>query len=72
MFHVGSHFERCILIYLCLFLFRAGVIVVGRASFAEVCDDTNQAIGVSLVFAAWNSAIVLGPALGGTIPTFIK
>ena len=37
-----------------------------------MCDDTNQAIGVSLVFAAWNSAIVLGPALGGTIPTFEK
>ena len=37
----------------------------GRAAFAEICDDTNQAVGVSLVFAAWNSAIVLGPALGG-------
>lgn len=42
-----------------------GVIVCGRAAFAEICDDTNQALGVSLVFAAWNSAIVLGPALGG-------
>ncbi|XP_066933283.1 uncharacterized protein [Clytia hemisphaerica] len=42
-----------------------GVIVCGRAAFAEICDDTNQAIGVSLVFAAWNSAIVIGPALGG-------
>ena len=42
-----------------------GVIVVGRAAFAEICDNTNQAIGVSLVFAAWNSAIVMGPALGG-------
>ena len=42
-----------------------GVIVCGRAAFAEICDDTNQAVGVSLVFAAWNSAIVLGPAVGG-------
>eukprot|EP00794_Sanderia_malayensis_P010771 gene10771-11924_t len=42
-----------------------GVIVCGRAAFSEICDDTNQAIGVSLIFAAWNSAIVLGPALGG-------
>jgi len=42
-----------------------GVIVCGRAAFAEICDDTNQAIGVSLIFAAWNAAIVLGPALGG-------
>ena len=37
----------------------------GRAAFAEICDETNQAVGVSLVFAAWNSAIVLGPAMGG-------
>jgi len=49
-----------------------GVIVVGRAAFAEICDDTNQAIGVSLVFAAWNSAIVLGPALGGFLAEPVK
>ncbi|XP_047130219.1 uncharacterized protein LOC101237218 isoform X1 [Hydra vulgaris] len=46
-----------------------GVIVVGRAAFAEICDSTNQAIGVSLVFAAWNSAIVMGPAFGGFLAT---
>ncbi|XP_065680915.1 uncharacterized protein LOC105848448 isoform X2 [Hydra vulgaris] len=46
-----------------------GVTVVGRAAFAEICDNTNQAIGVSLVFAAWNSAIVMGPAFGGFLAT---
>lgn len=45
----------------------SGVIVCGRAAFAEICDETNQTIGVSLVFAAWNSAIVIGPALGGKV-----
>eukprot|EP00795_Rhopilema_esculentum_P016239 gene16239-7617_t len=49
-----------------------GVIVCGRAAFAEICDDTNQAIGVSLIFAAWNSAIVLGPALGGFLASPTK
>ena len=48
-----------------IIIFFVGVIVCGRAAFAEICDDTNQAIGVSLVFTAWNAAIVIGPALGG-------
>lgn len=49
-----------------------GVIVCGRAAFAEICDETNQTIGVSLVFAAWNSAIVIGPALGGFLAEPVK
>jgi len=49
-----------------------GVIVTGRAAFSEVCDDTNQAVGVTLIFCAWNSAIVIGPAIGGYLATPVK
>ncbi|XP_028400589.1 probable peptide/nitrate transporter At3g43790 [Dendronephthya gigantea] len=43
----------------------AGIAGTVKASLADVCDDTNQAIGMSVIVTAWNTGLIIGPAIGG-------
>ncbi|CAH3019912.1 unnamed protein product [Porites evermanni] len=42
-----------------------GLIGTVKAIASEVCDNTNQAIGISVVITAWNMGLIVGPAVGG-------
>lgn len=42
-----------------------GLVGTIKAVVSEVCDNTNQAIGMSVVLTAWNMGLIVGPALGG-------
>ncbi|CAB3989263.1 ZINC INDUCED FACILITATOR-LIKE 1-like [Paramuricea clavata] len=43
----------------------AGIPGTVKASLAEVCNDSNQALGMSVVVTAWNTGLIIGPAIGG-------
>ncbi|XP_068738626.1 uncharacterized protein [Montipora capricornis] len=41
------------------------LVIICKAIISEACDNTNQAIGMSVLLTAWNSGLMLGPAIGG-------
>ncbi len=34
---------------------------------SEVSDDSNQALGISVMGAAWGAGFIIAPAVGGAI-----
>ena len=44
-----------------------GVVGASKATVADVSDNTNQAIGMTYMEAAWGFGLVVGPALGGLL-----
>lgn len=44
-----------------------GVISSCKAVISEVSDDSNQALGITIVGAAWGIGYIVGPAVSGAI-----
>ncbi|XP_057306352.1 uncharacterized protein LOC130644670 [Hydractinia symbiolongicarpus] len=44
--------------------FFMGVNVVTKALMADVCDDSNQALGMTILTCSYATGIVLGPSIG--------
>nr|XP_047129804.1 probable peptide/nitrate transporter At3g43790 isoform X3 [Hydra vulgaris] len=42
-----------------------GVLVITKAYMADICDDTNLAAGLSVIFSGYNIGLVIGPSMGG-------
>ncbi|XP_048582542.1 probable peptide/nitrate transporter At3g43790 isoform X2 [Nematostella vectensis] len=45
--------------------FSNGVIGTAKTIISEICDNSNQALGITMVTVAWTTGMVLGPAIGG-------
>ena len=43
------------------------MVSVSKAVISEVSDDSNQAIGITLVGTAFGTGYILGPAVAGAI-----
>lgn len=41
-----------------------GINVIAKAMMADVCDDTNQALGMSLLMCSYSTGLILGPGIG--------
>ena len=46
---------------------HVGTIVVAKVILYEVCDSSNQALGMSMLTVAFGVGIVIGPAAGGQL-----
>ena len=42
-----------------------GQLIVFKALVAEICDDTNMALGVSILMTAFSVGNIIGPSIGG-------
>ena len=45
--------------------FFSGTVGTCKTVLYEMCDNTNQALGMSIITVAFGAGIALGPALGG-------
>ncbi|XP_057303046.1 uncharacterized protein LOC130642346 [Hydractinia symbiolongicarpus] len=43
----------------------AGMVVVSKAIIADICDNTNMSLGVTIIVSSYSTGFVLGPVLGG-------
>ncbi|XP_067685409.1 uncharacterized protein [Haliotis asinina] len=43
----------------------SGILGTAKTVLYEVSDNTNQAVGMSMISLAWGAGIILGPATGG-------
>lgn len=60
--------EKRICSYSCVYAhLSAGVVCISKAVISEVSDDSNQAIGITLVGTAFGSGYIIGPAVAGAI-----
>ena len=46
---------------------HAGLITACKAVISEASDDTNQALGMTIVGAAWGIGYIVGPAMSGAL-----
>ena len=44
-----------------------GLAVITRVIVADMCDDTNMALGFSLLLSSYSIGLIIGPSLGGKI-----
>ena len=44
-----------------------GLVVVGRIIVADMCDETNIALGFSFLFSASAIGLIIRPSIGGKI-----
>ncbi|XP_033747531.1 protein ZINC INDUCED FACILITATOR-LIKE 1-like [Pecten maximus] len=49
-----------------------GTVGTAKTMLYEICDNTNQALGMSIISVAWGAGIVLGPTLGGLLASPVK
>ena len=45
-----------------------GLIVICKCTLADVCDDTNMALGMSTLMATYSIGLIVAPSLGGINP----
>lgn len=45
----------------------SGLISISTTTLGEICDNSNQALGMTIMITAWGLGLILGPALGGTL-----
>ena len=50
-----------------LYCVVSGMISSCKAAISEVSDDSNQALGITIVGAAWGIGYIVGPAVSGAI-----
>ncbi len=43
------------------------MISTSKAIVSEVSDDSNQAMGITMIGTAWGAGLLIGPALSGVI-----
>ena len=48
-------------------MYLAGVLTSCKAAISEVSDDSNQALGITIVGAAWGMGYIVGPAVSGAL-----
>ncbi|XP_056019007.1 uncharacterized protein LOC125663922 isoform X2 [Ostrea edulis] len=49
-----------------------GSVGIAKTILYEISDDTNQAIGMSILSMSWGAGIILGPAAGGLLASPAK
>ena len=49
------------------FLYISGTVIIAKTVLYEISDNTNQAVGMSIISVAWGIGIVAGPTVGGTV-----
>ncbi|XP_021371668.1 probable peptide/nitrate transporter At3g43790 isoform X3 [Mizuhopecten yessoensis] len=49
-----------------------GTVGTAKTVLYEICDNTNQALGMSIISVAWGAGIVLGPTAGGLLASPVK
>ena len=50
-----------------IFSLYIGLVVVSRLVVADMCDETNMALGFSFLFSAYSIGLIIGPSIGGKI-----
>ena len=45
----------------------AGTVGTAKTMLYEISDDTNQAVGMSLLGMSWGAGVILGPTIGGLL-----
>lgn len=48
-----------------LFCLWIGTVGIAKTILYEISDDSNQAIGMSILAMSWGAGIIVGPAVGG-------
>ena len=49
-----------------------GLLVICKAYISAICDNTNMAYGMTAHTIAFNTGMILGPAIGGIFPTLVN
>ncbi|XP_022344919.2 uncharacterized protein LOC111137655 [Crassostrea virginica] len=49
-----------------------GTVGIAKTILYEISDDSNQAIGMSILSMSWGAGIIIGPAVGGLLATPAK
>lgn len=49
-----------------------GTVGIAKTILYEISDDSNQAIGMSILAMSWGAGIIVGPAVGGLLATPVK
>lgn len=49
-----------------------GTVITAKTVLYEISDNTNQAVGMSVVSVAWGIGIILGPTVGGYLASPCK
>lgn len=49
-----------------------GTVGIAKTILYEISDDSNQAIGMSILSMSWGAGIIIGPAVGGKSPVMVK
>ena len=49
------------------YILSTGLITACKAVISEASDDTNQALGMTIVGAAWGIGYIVGPAMSGAL-----
>ena len=52
---------------ICSLYIYIGLVVVTRSIVADACDETNMALGFSLLFSSYSIGFIIGPIIGGKI-----
>lgn len=50
------------MLLVCLWI---GTVGIAKTILYEISDDSNQAIGMSILSMSWGAGIIVGPAVGG-------
>lgn len=53
-----------------LFCLWIGTVGIAKTILYEISDDSNQAIGMSILAMSWGAGIIVGPAVGGRCLTY--
>ena len=43
----------------------SGTVVTAKTVLYEISDNSNQAVGMSIISVAWGLGVILGPTVGG-------
>ncbi|XP_057308427.1 uncharacterized protein LOC130646269 isoform X1 [Hydractinia symbiolongicarpus] len=62
-FGFSSHFNWALIARLLQGCFM-GINVVIKAFMADICDDTNQGFGMTLLMCSYSTGLILGPSIG--------
>ena len=49
-----------------------GTVGIAKTILYEISDDSNQAIGMSILAMSWGAGIIIGPAVGGKSPVMVR
>ena len=60
-------YKDIIINYSIISFYTQGGCILNRSYLASYLDDSNMALGMSIINAAWGTGMVIGPSISGII-----